>query len=199
MKLGPRDLPRWRSAPDTDRPGALIFGSDAVRVAQVRADVVLALVGPQGEAEMRLTRIAAAELRSDKAALIDAMTSSGFFPGPRVVVVTDATDGLADTFAAALDAWRPGDAQVIATAGQVAAKGKLRKLFEGHKTALAVAIYDDPPGRAEIEAMLEQAGLPPWTARRWARWSRWPAACPPGISAKPSRRSRSTSWAIPAR
>lgn len=161
MKLPPRELPRWRAAPEADRPGALIYGGDAVRVAQVRRDVVGQLVGPQGDAEMRLTRLAAADLRSDKAALIDAMTATGFFPGPRVVVVSDATDGLADVFAGALETWQPGDAQVIATAGQLTARGKLRKLFEAHPSALAVAIYDDPPGRAEIEAMAAKAGLPP--------------------------------------
>lgn len=161
MRLPPKDLARWRTAPDPARPGALIHGQDAVRVAQVRADAVAALVGPEGEAEMRLTRLPAAELRSDKAALIDAMTAAGFFPGPRVVLVTDATDGLADTFAAALKEWREGDAQIIATAGQLTARGKLRKLFEAHPAALAIAIYDDPPGRAEIEAMAAKAGLPP--------------------------------------
>lgn len=159
MKLSPRDLPRWRERPETDRPGALIHGTDPVRVAQLRTDVVRALIGPEGEDEMRLTRISAADLRKDPPALVDAMTVTGFFPGPRVVLVTDATDGLADTFRAALEDWRPGDAQIIATAGQLPAKGKLRKLFEGHGQALAVPVYDDPPGRAEIESMLEKSGL----------------------------------------
>lgn len=162
MKLQPRDLPHWRHKPETDRPGFLIHGTDAVRVAQVRGDVVAALVGPQGEAEMRLTRLAAADLRRDTAQLIDAMTSAGFFPGPRVVLLLDATDGLADVIGTALDEWRPGDAQIVATAGSLTAKGKLRKLFESHDHALSVAIYDEPPGRAEIEDMGRRAGLPPF-------------------------------------
>ncbi len=159
MKLAPRDLPRWRHAPPPDMPAALIHGGDAVRVAQVRADVVAALTGPDADRDMRLARLTAAELRKDGAALIDAVTATGFFPGPRAVVVSDAGDGLAPLFAAALDTWRPGDAHIIATAGQLPPRGKLRKLFEGHGAALAVPVYDDPPGRAEIEAMLSRAGL----------------------------------------
>ena len=45
------------------------------------------------------------------------------------------------------------------TAGQPAARSKLRKLFEDHRSAYATGIYDDPPGRDEIEASLRQAGL----------------------------------------
>lgn len=180
MKLSPRELPRWREKPGTDFPGALIYGSDAVRVTQVRADVVAALVGPEAEAEMRLTRLAAADLRKDPALLIDSMTAAGFFPGPRAVVATDVTDGLADVFAAALDSWRPGDAQLIATAGQLTAKGKLRKLFEKHGHALSVAIYDDPPGRAEIEAMLVKAGLGPVDRDAMGVFESLARALPPG-------------------
>ncbi len=39
------------------------------------------------------------------------------------------------------------------------AKSKLRKLFEDHRGTYAAAIYDDPPGRAEIEAALKASGL----------------------------------------
>ena len=47
---------------EPDRAGLLIFGADAMRVALKRQDAVLALIGPEGEAEMRLTRIAASDL-----------------------------------------------------------------------------------------------------------------------------------------
>ncbi|NND18667.1 MAG: DNA polymerase III subunit delta, partial [Silicimonas sp.] len=51
------------------------------------------------------------------------------------------------------------DAQVIVTAGQLAARSKLRKLFEDNSNAYATGIYDDPPTRDEIEAALATAGL----------------------------------------
>ena len=159
MKLSTRDAPAYFRKPDPSRTGLLIYGSDAMRVALRRQEVIKALIGPEGEEEMRLTRIPAAELRKDPALLSDAIKSQGFFPGPRVAFVEDATDGLADVIAAALSDWRDGDAQVIVTAGQLAAKSKLRKLFEDHPSAYATGIYDDPPSREEIEAALTATGL----------------------------------------
>ena len=159
MKLSTRDAPAYFCKPDPVKTGLLIYGSDAMRVALRRQEVIKALIGPEGEEEMRLARIPAAELRKDPALLADAIKSQGFFPGPRVAFVEDATDGLADVIAAALSDWRDGDAQVIVTAGQLAAKSKLRKLFEDHPNAYATGIYDDPPSREEIEAALSAAGL----------------------------------------
>ncbi|MEM9579602.1 MAG: DNA polymerase III subunit delta [Pseudomonadota bacterium] len=159
MKLGPRDAAGYFAKPDTGKTGVLIYGPDAMRIALKRQELIAALIGPQGEEEMRLARIAAADLRKDPAMLGDAIKAQGFFPGPRVTFVEDATDTLAKTITAALEDWQPGDAQVIVTAGQLNARSALRKLFEGHANAFAVGIYDDPPSRAEIEAELARAGI----------------------------------------
>ena len=159
MKLATRDAPAYFAKPDPKSVGLLIYGSDAMRVALRRQEIIAALIGPQGEEEMRLARIAGADLRKDPALLLDAVKAQGFFPGPRVAFVEDAGDGLSDTISAALGDWQDGDAQVIVTAGQLAARSKLRKLFEGHARAYATGIYDDPPSRAEIEAALAASGL----------------------------------------
>jgi DNA polymerase-3 subunit delta len=108
---------------------------------------------------MRLARLAAADLRRDPAALQDAVKAQGFFPGPRVAFVEDATDGLAPLVQAVMADWRAGDALLVVTAGALAAKSALRKLFESHPAAHALALYGDPPGRDEIEAMLAKAGI----------------------------------------
>ncbi len=159
MKLSGAEANRYLARPDPARAGLLIFGGDAMRVALKRQAAVLALIGPMGEAEMRLTRMQAAELRKDGAMLSDAMRAAGFFPGPRVAFVEDATDGLTDTIAAALKEWRPGDAQVIVTAGALTGKSALKTLFEKHANAVAIGLYDDPPSREEIEEALARAGL----------------------------------------
>lgn len=159
MKLNPRDLARLIAKPDPALAGVLIFGHDAMRVAMKRQELVAAIIGPQGESEMRLERMQGAELRRDGAQLLDAVKAQGFFPGARVVFVEDATDMATDAIASALTDWRAGDAQVIVTAGGLKASSKLRKLFEGARAAGAVAIYDDPPSREDIEAALKTAGL----------------------------------------
>ncbi len=159
MKLSPRDSPRFFAKPETGRAGVLIFGADAMRVALKRQELIAGLVGPEGEAEMRLTRIPAADLRKDPALLSDAIKAQGFFPGPRVAFIEDATDSLAKTITPALDGWSEGDATVVVTAGNLTPRSPLRKYFESHRNAYAAGIYDDPPSRAEIEAELAKADL----------------------------------------
>lgn len=159
MKLSGAAARTYFSNPEPNRAGLLIFGADAMRVALKRQEVIAALIGPAGEEEMRLTRLPAADLRKDGAAISDAMREQGFFPGPRVVFVEGATDGLAKLIGAALDEWHEGDAALVVTAGQLTARSTLRKAFEGHKNAYAVGLYDDPPSRDEIERALKEAGV----------------------------------------
>ena len=159
MKLNARDARAFFSKPDASRAGLLIYGPDAMRIAMRRQEVISALIGPQGEEEMRLTRIPAADLRKDKAMLMDAMTAQGFFPGQRVAFVEDANDTVFPSIEASLKDWRNGDAFVVITAGQLKPTSKIRKLFEGHNNAYATAIYADPPGRDEIEETLKKAGV----------------------------------------
>ena len=150
---------RYFARPDPGKAGLLIFGADSMRVALRRQEVIAALIGPEGEAEMRLTRIPAADLRKDGALLLDAIKSQGFFPGPRVAFVEDAADGLTPTITTALAEWKPGDAQIIVTAGGLTGKSALKTLFEKHPAAYSIGLYDDPPSREEIEDALKRAGL----------------------------------------
>jgi DNA polymerase-3 subunit delta len=159
MILRGAEANRYFATPDPARAGLLLFGADPMRVAIKRAEVVAALIGPDGAAEMRLSRLPAAELRKDPAALDAAVREIGFFPGPRVALVEEAADGLAPLLQAALADWRAGDAHIIVTAGNLTGKSALKTLFEKHPRAVAIGLYDDPPGRDEIEAELRRAGL----------------------------------------
>ena len=159
MKLTGAAAGNYFRKADPSHAALLIFGADPMRVAEKRQMVINTLVGPQGEEEMRLTRINAADLRKDPALLSDAIKAQGFFPGHRVAFVEDATDGLAKVISAALSDWQDGDAQVIITAGQLTAKSALRKSIEGHQNAVAIGLYDDPPTIADIEQTISDAGI----------------------------------------
>jgi len=161
MKLSPRDANAYFKRPDADKTGLLIFGSDAMRVALKRQEFLTALLGAQAEEEMRLTRIPAAELRREPAMLLDAIKAIGFFPGPRAALVEDANDNVAKILLDTLKDWRQGDAQIVVTGGDLKKTSKVRKAFEAHPNAYALAIYDNPPDRAEIERMLAEARLTP--------------------------------------
>lgn len=159
MKLNGGQATGYFSKPETDKTGLLIYGSDPMRVALKRQEVIAALIGPQGEEEMRLTRIPAGDLRKEPALLMDAIKAIGFFPGPRVAFVEDANSYVDATIIDALDNWQSGDAQIIVTAGALKPTSKTRKAFESHRNAYAVGIYDNPPTRQEIEAALQASGL----------------------------------------
>lgn len=159
MKLSARDAARHFSAPDPGCCLTLIYGADAMRVALKRQELAAAITGPGAEEEMRLTRLPAADIRKDPAALTDAIRAQGFFPGPRCVVLEDAGDGLAPAVKAALDGWQKGDAHLVVTAGSLTARSALRKLAEGLKNGFAVGIYNDPPSREELETELKRAGV----------------------------------------
>jgi len=159
MKLSPRDAPAYFAKPKADATGLLIYGADSMRVALRRQEVIKALIGPEGEEEMRLTRITASDLRKDPAQAVDALKAAGFFPGPRAVFIEDANDTAAPAILGALEDWQPGDAQLIVTGGQLKATSKIRKAFEGHQNAYATGIYDEPPSRDEIERTLRDAGI----------------------------------------
>ncbi len=168
MKLAARDAARFFTAPDKGKAAMLLYGPDAMRVALKRKALIDALTGPNAEEEMRLTRLDAAILRKDPAALADAVKAVGFFPGLRVVHVESATETTVKALKPALESWQAGDAVIVVTAGTLNTRSALRKLFEGGRTTVAIGIYDDPPTRAEIETQLAAKGLqntPPDTLR----------------------------------
>ena len=159
MKLQGAEARRYFGKPDPGKAALVIFGEDAMRVALKRAEVVAAMAGPGAEAEMRLTRLAAGDLRKDGAALLDAVKAVGFFPGPRVVVVEDATDGLSGLIEGAIKAWRKGDANIVVTAGNLTGKSALKTMAERNNDTICIGLYDDPPTREEIAEELARAGL----------------------------------------
>lgn len=161
MKMAGSGAQAYLRKPDPTHAAILIYGGDAMRVAAARQSAIAALVGPNGDEEMRLTRIPAADLRKDAALLDDAIKAQGFFPGHRVAFVEDATETTAKLLIAALADWQSGDAQIVVTAGQLTAKSALRKLFEGHRSAVAIGIYDEPPTRDDIQLAVQTAGLKP--------------------------------------
>jgi len=158
VKLSTRDANAFFRKPDPARAGVLIYGADPMRVALKRQELLKNLLGEKAEEEMRLTRLPGSDLAKDKAALIDAVRATGMFPGPRAVLVEDATNAQADIIATALKDWQQGDATIVVTAGALK-PAALRKLFEGARNAVAAAIYDDPPSREEIERALKASGL----------------------------------------
>lgn len=158
MKLTGRQATDHINRPSASVGATLIYGADAMRVALKRQALVLSLIGKDGETEMRLTRMTGADLRKDTALAADALKAQGFFPGPRAVLIEDVTEALAKPILQTLEMWQPGDAHLVVTAGQLTPRSSLRKAFENGASWAAVAVYDAPPTREEIDDALRAAG-----------------------------------------
>lgn len=157
MKLTGRAATGYFAHPDRGHAGCLIHGADPMRVDLRRREIVAALLAGD---EMGLTRLSAAEVRRDSALLIDAVKERSMFAaGDRVVLMEEAGDGTAAAVKAALEDHAPGDAYLVVTGLSLNARSKLRKAVEDHAGAVSIGVYDDPPDRGEIEAMLKDAGL----------------------------------------
>ncbi len=159
MKLGGGQAAAFLARPDTGKAGVLLYGMDAMRVSLKRQQLIKGLVGDKADEEMRLERLTGAELRKEPARVLDGIKAQGFFPGPRVVFVEEATDTITPMLTNALAAWSAGDATIVVTAGSLNARSKLRKLFESDRSSVSIGVYDDPPSRDDIERNLKSSGL----------------------------------------
>ena len=159
MKLAGRQAAAFLAKPDGRKSAILLYGMDAMRVSLKRQQLIKALVGAQAEEEMRLTRIEAKNLRKEPSLALDGIKAQGFFPGPRVVFIEGVGDGQATVLETVLAEWAEGDATMVVTSSSLNARSRLRKAFENDLRALSIGIYDDPPGRLEIERLAKEAKL----------------------------------------
>jgi len=144
--------------------GALLHGPDAGLLALRRRELVDFLT--DGD-DLRLTRLEPGVALKAPAEIDAALRARGFFPGRRVVLIEGARDALAAPLQAVLAAAGSGnlsdDAFLVVTAEGLTARSALRKLFEagaGAGSRLAsLGLYPEPPGDAELAALLREAGL----------------------------------------
>lgn len=154
MKLGAAEIGRRLDRPAELPRAVLLFGEDAARVVQLRDALVAALGGPGAEADMRIDRLQASALRGDPEALETALRSQGFFPGVRVVVLSDATDAQADAILAAATSAAGPEAALVVTAGALTGRSPLRRSFEAARGMAAVECASGPADAADIAAAL---------------------------------------------
>ncbi len=161
MKLRGAEIDRFCARPAATARGALIWGEDQGLVAERRDRLLGALLGPGAAEEMRLTRLDAAALRADPAALDTALRARGFFPGPRAVLLAGATDALAPAVGAALAEAAAPDAFLLVAADQLTGRSALRALFEGAPHAAALPCYAEAPDPRALAEALRAAGAAP--------------------------------------
>jgi DNA polymerase-3 subunit delta len=141
MIVKSHEADRYVAAPPKGLMAALVYGPDAGLV-QERAEKLLKSVVPDLADPFNVADLSETVLVADPARLADEAAAISMMGGRRVVRVRGAGNDLAELFESFLDDPK-GDALVVVEAGDLAKTGALRKLFDGHKTAVAVQCYPD--------------------------------------------------------
>jgi DNA polymerase-3 subunit delta len=141
MKITPAKASAFLKSPDPAARGVLIYGPDR-GLARERLDVLTRTVVADLADPFRVTEFAAGALRDDPARLADEAAAQSLMGGRRVVRVLDAADGQTEAFKTFLEQ-TPGEALVLALAGDLGPRSTLRRLFEGADTGAALACYVD--------------------------------------------------------
>jgi DNA polymerase III subunit delta len=141
MIVKSHEADRYAASPPKGLMAALVYGPDAGLV-QERAEKLLKSVVPDLTDPFNVSDLSETVLLADPARLADEAAAISMMGGRRVVRVRGAGNDLAELFESLLDDPK-GDCLVVAEAGDLAKTSALRKLFDGHKTAIAVQCYPD--------------------------------------------------------
>jgi DNA polymerase III subunit delta len=141
MIVKSHEADRYAASPPKELRAALVYGPDAGLV-QERAEKLLKSVVADLTDPFNVSDLSESVLLTDPARLADEAAAISMMGGRRVVRVRGAGNDLAELFESFLDDPK-GDALVVIEAGDLAKTGALRKIFDGHKTAIAVQCYPD--------------------------------------------------------
>lgn len=138
--------------------GVLVFGPDEGLVRE-RAEMLARQVVEDPSDPFRVARLTPDALKAEPSRLADEMAAISMLGGRRLVRLEGAQDGQAGAIEAATAAGE--DALLVATAGELPPRSRLRKLFEQSRHLLAIGCYPEE-GRdltAFLRETLEEAGL----------------------------------------
>lgn len=141
MKIKPAQADAFARDPAPGVRAVLVYGPDRGLVRE-RVDALIASVVDDPKDPFRVAELAAGRLAREPALVADEAAAIAFGGGRRVVWVREAGEEAAKALAGFLAA-PAGDALVVAEAGELDARSKLRQAFEKADNAAALACYRD--------------------------------------------------------
>ena len=146
MKVQPRDADARVSRPDPAIKAYLIYGPDR-GLAHERATTLVKAILENPDDPFALTQLTEEDLKSDPAALADAMVAMSLTGGQRLVRVRLSGETGAGPIVELISALEDGSVTpqtvLVVESGDLTPRGKLRKAFEPAKNALSIACYAD--------------------------------------------------------
>jgi DNA polymerase III subunit delta len=141
MKLDTRSIPGFLRSPDPGVRAVLLYGPDEGKVRERGADLARRIV-PDLSDPFRVAELTGDAVADDPARLADEAAAIAMTGGRRVVRVRPAGNDCADAFAQFFK-HAPGDALIVAEAGDLDGRSALRKVFEAAQLGVAVPCYAD--------------------------------------------------------
>ena len=146
MKVQARDADARVKTPDPSIKAYLIYGPDR-GLAHERASTLVKSVLEDPDDPFALTQLTEEDLKSDPAALADAMAAMSLTGGQRLVRVrlsSETGSGPIIDFISDLESGSVAPQTVLVVeSGDLTPRGKLRKTFEPAKSAYSIACYAD--------------------------------------------------------
>ena len=144
MKTKPRDIDRALRRPDPDIKVYLLFGPDAGLVRE-RAAALCSRIVPDVEDPFAVTRLSDDDLRSDPAALADALAALSLTGSERLVRLRLGSDmaSLGALVSEIESGGQPCEARLVIEAGDLKPASRLRKAVEDGRASLAIGCYAD--------------------------------------------------------
>lgn len=154
------DVARRMTGPDKVPPLVLVYGADRGHVSEI-ADLVARAALGASEDPFALVALAADEIASDPARLVDEARTISMFGGRRLVRVKDAgTRNLMPALEPLVDE-PPTDAVILVEAGDLKKTAPIRKRLETHRRAATIACYPDMAAQLDrlIDTEADALGL----------------------------------------
>ncbi|MDD9875817.1 MAG: DNA polymerase III subunit delta [Magnetovibrio sp.] len=159
MRLAARETDAFLRAPPDDVDAVLVYGPDQGLVRERAKALVVHAAGDAADPFL-VAEFGGKDLADQPSRLIDEARALALTGGRRAVWVKDATDRNAETFKALLDDGGFPNL-VVAEAGDLPPRSKLRKLFEGAGRAAAIGSYLDDAGALQrlVDEQFREAGV----------------------------------------
>ncbi len=158
MKIAARQLPAFLTNAPKEVRAVLVYGQNEGLV-KAHAKTLGTLIAPDLSDPFNVVQMTADSIKESPARFFDEAAAMSLMGGQRLLRIEDGNDGITAYLKEYLENPSP-DCFIVVETGELKGTSSLRKLFEGHKNAAAVACYMEEQRNvgAKIRDICQHAG-----------------------------------------
>lgn len=142
MKIVPKAVESFLSAPQRECKAALIYGVDNGIVRERAEKIIKAVLGTDANDPLAKSELYEAEILADSVRLADELSAVNMLCSKRIIVIRDAGDKLTKIIDSAAQFFHK-DNFLLVISDELSAKSSLRAFFEKNDSCASVACYRD--------------------------------------------------------